>query len=174
MSGASPCLRCTGLPHGAQAAAPKGFPSVTRKPARSGRRPRAPQGWGIVINERVRTGDKINFKTDPPELSVDVRFYLGNPCDYDEPPVGDPANEKKGCALQHQVFPVTDSKGFTAESATASTDEFTVPAPTGACGPSGCPNYRLLYMGIRLKEGPCQADYTLSAQITRAPGNEIY
>jgi len=110
----------------------------------------------FVLDELARGQDSISWSLAGPS-DLEVRFYLGQPCEFQADING--TQPKDDCSLQHQIAPVTDGDGHTPPGAVApSVFQVDASAP-GA-------KYRV-YVGLRrLSEGAGGA-YTLSVNIKR-------
>ena len=132
----------------------------------------------FVVNEKGGVGDQVVYEIAPqgtsgyplpkdPVPEFDIRFYRHKPCSFDETP-------PKNCALDHQVLPAMSFDGSTPQVA-PSKGSFTFPQVSGG----GCPNppnctskYYPLFVGVRLKAGPCNAAYTIDLKLKRSPDNK--
>lgn len=122
----------------------------------------------FVVNETIAPGDEIHYTisalsnpTPPPEF--DIRFYRHEPCSFEE---GLP----KTCALEHQIHPPTGSDGSTPQIAPPNSVFAFKGLSGGGCPPLGCAgSYWKMFVGVRLKSGPCKVKYNLSLTFQKRP-----
>ncbi|MBI3207163.1 MAG: hypothetical protein HYZ29_36840 [Myxococcales bacterium] len=127
----------------------------------------------FVVNEKAGVGDKVEYgisvqgTSKDPAPEFDIRFYRYKPCSFEETP-------PKNCALDNQVFPAMAFDGTTPQVAPANDSFAFTPPPGGGCtnGPECAGKYYPLFVGVRLKSGPCNAAYKIDLKLKRSPGNQ--